>query len=99
MKFNFAQAVRGMGEQLSLERAQEMGGGESSKLTCAGTALDSKSEKQGAKQMHIERMCDCELPRQSCRLGRACLDFFDSDPALVLFGTSAQRTCEGRWDL
>ena len=31
---------------------------------------------QGAKQMHIERRCDCELPRQSCRLGRACVDFF-----------------------
>ena len=26
--------------------------------------------------MHIERRCDCELPRQSCRLGRACVDFF-----------------------
>jgi hypothetical protein len=31
---------------------------------------------QGAKQMHIERRCDYELPRQSCRLGRACVDFF-----------------------
>jgi hypothetical protein len=30
---------------------------------------------QGAKRMHIERRCDCELPRQSCRLGRACVDF------------------------
>ncbi len=29
---------------------------------------------QGAKQMHIERKCDYEL-RQSCRLGRACVDF------------------------
>ncbi len=26
--------------------------------------------------MHIERRCDCELPRQSCRLGRACVGFF-----------------------
>ncbi len=25
--------------------------------------------------MHIERRCDCELPRQSCRLGRACAYF------------------------
>jgi hypothetical protein len=25
--------------------------------------------------MHIEKKCDCELPRQSCRLGRACVDF------------------------
>ena len=25
--------------------------------------------------MHIERRCDCELPRQSCRFGRACVDF------------------------
>jgi hypothetical protein len=30
---------------------------------------------QGEKQMHIEGRCDCELPRQSCRLGRACVDF------------------------
>ncbi len=55
---------------------------------------------QGAKQKHIERRCDCELPRQSCRLGRACVDFFlYSGPALVLFGTPLQRKCEGRWDL
>jgi hypothetical protein len=25
--------------------------------------------------MRIERRFDCELPRQSCRLGRACVDF------------------------
>jgi hypothetical protein len=25
--------------------------------------------------MHIERRCDCELPRQSCLLCRACVDF------------------------
>ncbi len=31
---------------------------------------------QGAKQIHIERRCDYELPRQSCRLGRACVDIF-----------------------
>ena len=31
---------------------------------------------QGAKQMHIERRCDCELPRQSFRLGRSFGDFF-----------------------
>ncbi len=30
---------------------------------------------QGAKQMHIERRCDCELHQQSYRLGRACVDF------------------------
>jgi hypothetical protein len=30
---------------------------------------------QGEKQMHIERRCDCELPRQSCRLVRACIFF------------------------
>ncbi len=35
----------GNGGAISLERAQGMGG-ESSKLTCAGTALDSKSEKK-----------------------------------------------------
>ncbi len=37
--------------------------------------------------VRVERRCDCELPRQSRRLGRACVDFFDSGPALVLFGT------------
>jgi hypothetical protein len=26
--------------------------------------------------MHIEKRCDCELPRQSCRFSRACVDFF-----------------------
>ncbi len=26
--------------------------------------------------MHIERRCDCELPRKSCRLGRAYVYFF-----------------------
>ncbi len=46
---------------------------------------------QGAKQMHIKRRCDCELPRQSCRLGRACVDLFYSGPALVLFGTPAKK--------
>ncbi len=46
---------------------------------------------QGAKQMYTERRCDCELPRQSCRLGRACVDFFDSGHALVLFGAPAQK--------
>ncbi len=77
---------RGEPGSISLERAQGNGGG-SPRITCAGTALNSKSEKrivksstntpvmQGAKQMHIERRCDCELPRQSCRLGRACVDF------------------------
>jgi hypothetical protein len=32
---------------------------------------------QGTKQMHhIERRCEFELPRQSCRLGRACVGFY-----------------------
>ncbi len=44
MKFHFTQAVCGIREQYSLERAQGMGG-KSQKLTCASTALDSKSEK------------------------------------------------------
>jgi hypothetical protein len=48
MKFHFAQAVRGMGEQQSLERAQRKGDG-FPKLLCAVTALDSKSEKRKAK--------------------------------------------------
>ena len=26
--------------------------------------------------MHIKRRCGCELPRQLCRLGRACVVFF-----------------------
>ena len=26
--------------------------------------------------MHTKRRRDCELPRQSCRLGGACVDFF-----------------------
>jgi hypothetical protein len=26
--------------------------------------------------MQIKRRCDCELPRLSCRLGRACVDYF-----------------------
>ncbi len=30
---------------------------------------------QGATQIHIERRCDCELLRQTCRLDRACVDF------------------------
>ncbi len=42
---HFTQAVCGIREQYSLERAQGMGG-ESQKLTCASTALDSKSEKK-----------------------------------------------------
>ncbi len=50
---------------------------------------------QGANQMHIKRRCDCELPRQSCRLGRACVYIFDSGPALVMFGAPTQRKCEG----
>ncbi len=33
--------------------------------------------------MHIKRRCGCELPRQSCRLGRACVDFFT--PVLLWF--------------
>ena len=45
--------------------------------------------------MHIKKKCDCELPQQSCRLGRASVDFFDSGPALVLFRAPAQRKCEG----
>ena len=32
MEFHFAKAVRGMGEQLSLERAQGMGGGGDPKI-------------------------------------------------------------------
>ncbi len=43
MKFHFTQAVCGIREQYSLERAQGKGGG-SQKPTCASTALDSKSE-------------------------------------------------------
>ncbi len=43
-KFHFAQAVRGMGEQISLERAQENGDG-FQKLAGTVAALDSKSEK------------------------------------------------------
>ncbi len=39
-------------------------------LTCTNTPV-----MQGAKQMVIERRCDCELHRKSCRLGRACVDF------------------------
>jgi hypothetical protein len=35
---------------------------------------------QGAKKMHIKRTCDCELPRQSLRLSRACVDFFVISP-------------------
>ena len=35
--------------------------------------------------MHIERRCDCELPRQSCRLGRACVDFFFLTQVLLWF--------------
>ena len=42
-KFHFTQAVCGIREQYSLERAQGMGDG-FQKLTCASTALDSKSE-------------------------------------------------------
>ncbi len=48
MKFHFTQAVCGIREQYSLERAQGMGG-ESQKLTCASTALDSKSEKSSRR--------------------------------------------------
>jgi hypothetical protein len=44
MKFHFTQAVCGIREKYSLERAQGMGG-ESQTLTYASTALDSKSEK------------------------------------------------------
>ncbi len=44
MKFHFTQAVGGIREQYSLERAQGKGDG-FQKLTCASTALDSKSEK------------------------------------------------------
>jgi hypothetical protein len=43
-KFHFTQAVCGRREHYSIERAQGMGGG-SSQLTCAGTALDFKSER------------------------------------------------------
>jgi hypothetical protein len=34
---------------------------------------------QGAKQMHIKRRCDCELPRQSCWLGRARVYILSQD--------------------
>ncbi len=44
MKFHFTQAVCGIREQQSPERAQGKGDG-FQKLTCASTALDSKSEK------------------------------------------------------
>ena len=47
MKFHFTQAVCGIREQYTLERVQGMGG-ESQKLTCASTALDSKSESGSA---------------------------------------------------
>ncbi len=50
-KFHFTQAVCGIREQYSLERARGMGG-ESSMLTCASTALDPKSEKKK------KRMCN-----------------------------------------
>ena len=47
----------------------------------------------GNKQMHIKNTAryDCELPRQSCRVGCACVDFFYSGPYLVLFGAPAQK--------
>ncbi len=45
MKFHFTQAVCGIREQYSLERAQGKGDG-FQKLTSASTALDSKSEKK-----------------------------------------------------
>ena len=58
--------------------------GPSLRLLCAAITTGMEQVKsstntpvmQGAKQMHIERRCDCELPRQSCRLGRACVGFF-----------------------
>ncbi len=45
---------------------------------------------QGAKQMHIERRRDCELP--GSRAGWTVRVYiFDSGPALVLFGAPAQK--------
>ncbi len=72
-KIQSAQAVRGMGEQLFLERAQGIGG-ESPKLTCAGTALDSKCEKRklacssGGKQL-VDSMFALQTQRKKAGIG------------------------------
>ncbi len=79
--FHFAQAVRGMGEQLSLDWAQGMGR-ESSQLTCAGTALDSKSESESESARIRERrpaFCVCQKAALWCTcagrvLSRGCAD-------------------------